>query len=214
MRPSLERLHPTFEEGADDIHTVHLFIRNHLKILHPTIEFLYLRHLTIQDVVLPGPHRLDVLGGVERSKAKLLPVHCGVADVKPSPPPVLDGLRHRKRKEEKVGFKENDAAADGINAIRARLPLHGIELPEEAKVWLDTEPALAEGDEAGNVKNIIRQKMMELDAVEEKQSTEKIVDRKRKAPKDKSDKHDPKPSGWMGSYLVTGNLDGLLVLRD
>src|SRR3954464_13367805 len=55
--------------------------------------------------------------------------------------------------------------------------------------------------------------MMELDAIKEKQSTEKIVDRERKAPKDKSDEHDPKPSGRTGNYLVAGNLDGLFLLR-
>ena len=36
----------------------------------------------------------------------------------------------------------------------------------------------------------------------------------REVPKDKSNKHDPKPSGWTGNYLIAGNLDGLLVLRD
>src|SRR4051812_48138847 len=38
VRPSLERLHLTFEECTDDIHTIHLLIRNQLEILHPTIE--------------------------------------------------------------------------------------------------------------------------------------------------------------------------------
>src|SRR4051812_16724976 len=56
--------------------------------------------------------------------------------------------------------------------------------------------------------------MMELDSIKEKQSTEKIVDRERKAPKEKSDEHDPKPSGRTGNYLVTGNPDGLPILRD
>src|SRR4051812_5321050 len=96
MRPILERLHPTFEKSADDIHTVHLLIWNQLEILHPTIEPLYLRHLAIQDLVLPGPLRLDFLGGVERSKNKFLFGHYGVADVKPPPPPVLNKLGHKK----------------------------------------------------------------------------------------------------------------------
>ena len=56
--------------------------------------------------------------------------------------------------------------------------------------------------------------MMELDAIKEKQPTKKIVDREGKAPKDKSNEHDPKPSGGMGNYLIAGNSDGLLILRD
>src|SRR4051812_23674732 len=90
VRPSLEGLHPTLEKRADDIHTVHFFLRNQLEILHLTVEGLYLRYLAVQDLVFPGPLWLDYLGGFERSKTKMLPNHYGVANVKPSPPPVLD----------------------------------------------------------------------------------------------------------------------------
>src|SRR3954469_25917066 len=99
VHPSLEWLHPTLEEGADDIHTIHLLLRNQLEILHSTVESLYLRHLAIQDLVFPRPFQLDLLGGVERNKTKILPRHYRVVDIKQSPPPVLNRFRHGKIKE-------------------------------------------------------------------------------------------------------------------
>ena len=106
----------------------------------------------------------------------MLPSHCGVANIKPSPPPVLDKLGHRKGEEKKIGSKGNDATPNGIDTIRTRLPLHGIEFPEEAKVRLDTKPSLAESDKTSNVKKRIGGKMMQLDAVKKKQSTKEVVD--------------------------------------
>src|SRR4051812_43291906 len=140
-----------------------------MKILHSMVEPLYLRHLAIQDLVLPGALRLDFLGGVERSKTKFLSRHRGVADVKPSPLLVLDIFGHRKGEEKKIGFEGNDAAPNGINTIGAILRLHGIEFPEEAKVQLDTEPALTEHDETGDMKKRVWRMMMKLYAIKKKQ---------------------------------------------
>src|SRR3954469_11915976 len=77
----------------------------------------------------------------------------------------------------------------------------------EAKVRLDTEQALAESDETGDMKKRVGRKMMQLDTIEEKQSTKKIVDWEGKAPKDKGNEHNPKPSRRTGNYLVAGKLD-------
>src|SRR4051812_5880538 len=99
VRPRLERLHPTLKKRPDDVHAVHLLLRNQLEILHLTVKGLYLRHLAVQDFVFPRPFWLNHLGGVKRNKTKILPGHYGVADVKPSPPPVLDRFGHGKGKE-------------------------------------------------------------------------------------------------------------------
>src|SRR3954467_7288504 len=214
MRPSLKRLHPTLKKSADDIHTLHFLLRNQLEILHSMIESLYLRYLAIQDLVFPGPLRLDLLGGVERRKTKMLPSHCGVANIKPSPPPVLDRFGHGKRKEKQIGFKGDDATPNEINTIRTRLPLHRIEFPEEAKVRLDTDPALAESDKTSNVKKRIGGKMMQLDTVKKKQSTKEVVDWEGKASKNEGEEHNPKPSRGTGDYLVAWEFDGLPILRN
>jgi hypothetical protein len=115
------------------------------------VELLHHRFLALQDMVLLGPLQKNLLGRFEGSKAKLLPVHCGVADIKPLLLQVLDGLAYRKGKEKNRGTDGNDTAAEQIDSAGAGLPLHGIELPEEAKVRLDTEPALAESDETSDV---------------------------------------------------------------
>jgi hypothetical protein len=94
------------------------------------------------------------------------------------------------------------------------LPLHGIEFPKEAKVRLDTEPALAESDKTSDMNKRVGRKMMQLDTIKEKQSTKEIVDWEGKSPKDKGDEHNPKPRGRMGNYLVAGKFDGLPILRD
>src|SRR3954470_10362813 len=111
--------------------------------------------------------------------------------------------------KEKTGSQGDDATPNGINTIRTILPLHGIEFPEEAKVRLDTEPAPAESNETSNVKKRVGGKMMQLDAIKQKQSTKEIVDWEGKAPKDKCEEHNPKPSGGSRNYLVAREFDGL-----
>src|SRR4051812_47073884 len=202
VHPSLEWLHPTLKKCADDIHTVDLLLRNQLEILHSMVESFYLRYLAIQDLVFLGPLRLDYLGGVERSKTKMMPSHCGVANIKPSPPPVLDRFGHGKGKEKQIGFEGNDATPNGIHTIRTRLPLHGIEFPEEDKVRLDTKPALAESDKTSNVKKRIGGKMMQLDTVKKEQSTKEVVDWEGKSVNNEGEEHNPKPSGGTGDYLI------------
>ena len=200
----MERLHPTLKKLPDDVHAVHLFLRNQLEILHPTIKGLYLHHFTVQDLVFPGSFLLNQLGGVKGNKAKNLSVHVGVADVKPSPPPVLDRFRHGKGKGKKIRTKGDDATPNGIHTIRARLLLHGIELPEEAKVWLDAEPTLAESDETSNMKKRIGRKMMQLDAIEKEQPTKEVVDWEGKPTNNEGKKHNLIPSGGTGDYLIVG----------
>src|SRR4051812_19619030 len=178
------------------------------------IESLYLRHLAIQDPVFPGPFRLDLLGGVERNKTKILPRHYGVADIKPSPPLVLNRFGHEKRKEKKIGLEGDDATPNGINTIRTGLPLHGIKFPEEAKVWLNTEPALTEGDKTSNVKKSIGGKMVQLDTIQKKQSTKEVVDWEGKSANDKGKEHNPIPNGGTGDYLISWEFNSLPILRD
>ena len=128
----------------------------------------------------------------------MLPSHCGVANIKPSPPPVLDRFGHGKRKEKNIGLEGDDATPNGIHTIRTRLPLHGIEFPEEAKVRLDTEPALAESDKTSNVKKRIGGKMMQLDAIEKEQPTKEVMDWERKATRTKAANITRNPTGGQG----------------
>src|SRR3954468_16836220 len=144
----------------------------------------------------------------------MLPSYCGIANVKPPPPPVLDRLTHRERKEKNIGLEGDDATPNGINTIRTRLPLHGIKFPEEAKVRLDAEPALAESDETSNVKKRIGRKMMHLDAIEKEQPTKEVVDWKGKPTNNEGKKHNPIPSGGTEDYLIAREFDGLPILRN
>src|SRR4051794_5477928 len=117
-------------------------------------------------------------------------------------------------KEKKIGFEGDDETPNGINTIRTRLPLHGIEFPEEAKVWLDSEPALAESDETSNVKKRIGGKMMQLDTVNKKQSTKEVVDWEGKSANNEGKEHNPIPSGGTGDYLIAWEFDGLPILQN
>ena len=137
-----------------------------------------------------------------------------VADIKPSPPPVLDRFEHGKRKEKQIGFEGDDATPNGINTIRTRLPLHRIEFPEEAKMRLNAKPALAKSDEASNVEKRVGRQMVKLNAIEKEQSTEEVVDRKRKPTNNEGEKHNPIPRWGTGDYLIAGEFDGLPILRD
>src|SRR3954470_1141599 len=144
----------------------------------------------------------------------MLPSHCGVTNVKPSPPPVLDRFRHIERKEKNIGLEGDDATPNGIYTIRTGLPFHGIEFPEEAKVWLDTEPALAESDETSNVKKRIGGKMMQLDVVKKEQSTKEVMDWEGKSANNEGKEHNPIPNGGTGDYLIAWEFDDLPIPRD
>ena len=82
----------------------------------------------------------------------MLPVQLDIANVKTLATPIPNGLANREGEKLDKGMKINDTAAERIDSIGAGLPLHGIEFPEETKVWLDFEPVLTKRDETRNVK--------------------------------------------------------------
>ena len=55
---------------------------------------------------------------------------------------------------------------------------------------------------------------MKLNPIKEEQSTEEVVDRKRKPTHNEGKKHNPVPRWGTGDYLITGEFDGLPILRD
>ena len=92
-----------------------------------------------------------------------------VADVEPLVPPPLDG--HRQLDVEVCGgWIDVDSAATYIVDYRARrrLALQLEETLEETKVWLDSEPALAKSNDAGDVENRIWGQLMQLEPIEAK----------------------------------------------
>ena len=55
---------------------------------------------------------------------------------------------------------------------------------------------------------------MKLNPIEEEQSTEEVVDRKRKPANHEGNKHNPVPRWGTGDYLIAGESHDRRVLRD
>jgi len=113
-----------------------------------------------------------------------------------------------------IGTKRDDETPNGIHTIRTRLPPHGIQLPEEAKVRLNAKPTLAKSDKTRNVEKEIGRQMMELNPIKEEQSTKEVMDWIRKPTQNKGDEHNPVPRWGTGDYLIAGEFHGRRVLRD
>ena len=56
--------------------------------------------------------------------------------------------------------------------------------------------------------------MIKLNPIEEEQSTEEVVDRKRKPTQNEGEKHNPIPRWGTGDYLTAGESDGRRILQD
>ena len=113
-----------------------------------------------------------------------------------------------------IGTEGDDETPNGIHTIRPRLPLHGIKLPEEAKVRLNAKPTLAKRDKTRNVEKGVGRQMMELNPIEKKQSTKEVMDWIRKPTQNEGNKHNPIPRRGTGDYLIAGESHGRRVLRD
>ena len=79
---------------------------------------------------------------------------------------------------------------------------------------VDAQEALTEGDEAGDVEDGVGRELMELDAVNEKQPTKKLVGRNRKSAEDKGHEHHPPARFRARDYLVAGEPHLLVALRQ
>ena len=72
-------------------------------------------------------------------------------------------------------------------------------------MWLDSEPALAKGDEAGDVENRIWGQLMDLEPVEAKKTPKKGVERQGETANDECEKHHLKTSGRHRNGLTVGD---------
>ena len=55
---------------------------------------------------------------------------------------------------------------------------------------------------------------MQLNPIEEEQSTKEVMDWIRKPTQDEGEKHNPVPRWGTGDYLIAGESDGRRILRD
>ena len=129
-----------------------------------------------------------------------------VAHIKPFVPPSLDGLGELDIEVGGEWINMYSATTYVINQrARCGLTLQFKNTFEKTKVRLDSEPALAESDETGDVKERIWEQLVELEPIETQKTPKKGVKRQGKTANDECKKHHSITSRRHRNGLTTGD---------